>query len=81
MKYAKVNSLEELFKIQFREIEPRNCPHFIMVGEHYREDGTCLCNDRDAVIMAEWGYVWSEGLAEWIAPEDEPDGFADEGDE
>ena len=23
----------------------KNCPHFIMVAEHYRTDNTCRCND------------------------------------
>lgn len=34
------------------------CPHFIMVPEHYREDGTCKCNDpvEQARMIKDWGY-------------------------
>lgn len=42
------------------------CPHFIMVPEHYREDGTCRCNDSTHTEMAEWGYVWKNGR--WVSP-------------
>ena len=24
-----------------------NCPFFILVSEHYREDGTCACNNAE----------------------------------
>lgn len=37
------------------------CPHFIMVPEHYREDGTCRCDDPDHHEMQGWGYVWKDG--------------------
>ncbi len=35
-----------------------NCPHVILVPSHYREDGTCRCNDPDSNEMKEWGYEW-----------------------
>ncbi len=34
------------------------CPHCIMVPEHYRDDGTCKCDDPTATVMADWGYTW-----------------------
>jgi hypothetical protein len=37
------------------------CPHFIFVPEHYRDDGTCRCDDNSAdntKLMKEWGYTW-----------------------
>ena len=37
------------------------CPHTIMVPEHYRDDGTCRCNDPEATVMKEWGYTWKDG--------------------
>jgi len=37
------------------------CPHCIMVADHYRDDGTCKCNDPKEVIMKEWGYKWKKG--------------------
>ena len=36
----------------------RACPHVILVAEHYRPDNTCVCDDQDATVMSEWGYVW-----------------------
>lgn len=51
-----------------RMIDPSRCPHCIFVGEHYRHNGSCRCDDPDAKIMAEWGYVWQDGL--WRSPEE-----------
>lgn len=45
------------------------CPHFILMAEHYRADGTCRCDDPDHREMADWGYVWGAGV--WYAPEDD----------
>lgn len=39
----------------------RKCPHVILVADHYRDDGTCYCNDKTRVEMREWGYKWSKG--------------------
>jgi hypothetical protein len=35
------------------------CPHCIFAPEHYREDGSCKCDDHSEVVMAEWGYHWN----------------------
>jgi hypothetical protein len=51
------------------------CPHVIMVAEHYRDDGTCRCNDPTHIEMAEWGYKWNGHL--WISDGDESDVEAD----
>lgn len=34
------------------------CPHVILVASHYREDGTCKCDDPDEqeMMIREWGY-------------------------
>lgn len=36
----------------------RNCPHVILDPRHYREDGSCKCNDpaEQAWMIQEWGY-------------------------
>lgn len=47
------------------------CPHFIMVPEHYRADGSCRCNEPDNRDMIEWGYVWDSKTSMWGAGEDE----------
>lgn len=51
--------------------EPRRCPHAIFVGEHYRANGSCRCDDPSATVMAEWGYVWNSAVALWEAGSDE----------
>ncbi len=65
MKYAKVSSPKELATVQFQEIHPGNCPHFIFSGEHYRQDGTCKCNDPNEKIMKSWGYEWNKKTNMW----------------
>jgi hypothetical protein len=35
------------------------CPHCIMVFEHYREDNSCRCDDPEHIEMAEWEYSWN----------------------
>ena len=65
MKYAKVSSPEELKTVQFREINPQRCPHFIFLGEHYREDGSCKCNDPSETVMRAWGYRWNKKKSQW----------------
>ena len=37
------------------------CPHAIIAFEHYREDGSCRCDDETHTEMKEWGYVWQDG--------------------
>lgn len=49
--------------IQMADI--RKCPAFIMVPEHYREDGSCRCNDPDHTEMSEWGYIWNDLEGHW----------------
>jgi hypothetical protein len=35
------------------------CPFFILMPEHYREDGSCRCDDPEhrKLMIAEWGYT------------------------
>lgn len=35
------------------------CPFYIFMPEHYREDGTCKCNDAEhrKMMIKEWGYT------------------------
>jgi hypothetical protein len=40
------------------------CPHLIMLAEHYRSDGTCRCDDETHTVMAEWDYEWDG--AQWV---------------
>lgn len=34
------------------------CPWYIMTAMHYRDDGSCRCNDPAHLEMKEWGYNW-----------------------
>ena len=38
------------------------CPHTIMVPAHYRDDGSCKCDDPEeqAMMIQEWGYRRSD---------------------
>lgn len=35
------------------------CPHYILIASHYREDGSCKCDDADerAMMIREWEYT------------------------
>jgi hypothetical protein len=37
------------------------CPHLIMSPTHFRDDGSCKCNDPNEKVMQEWGYRWRNG--------------------
>lgn len=41
------------------------CPHFILMPDHYRPDGTCKCNDPNDKDMEEWGYRWDPERKIW----------------
>lgn len=44
-----------------RQSDMLACPHFIMVPEHYRADGSCRCDDPGHKEMRTWGYRWRRG--------------------
>jgi hypothetical protein len=43
---------------EIRQSDLLACPFVIMAAEHYREDGTCKCNDPEhrKTVMEAWGY-------------------------
>lgn len=43
----------------------QKCPHYIIEPDHYRADGSCLCDDPNAKVMAEWGYKWDATSKQW----------------
>jgi hypothetical protein len=45
------------------------CPHFIMDQSHYREDGSCKCNDAKDPHMKGWGYKWDKKKNQWMGEE------------
>lgn len=51
----------------------RACPWFIFYPVHYREDGSCRCDDNAHSEMLEWGYTWSMTNKRWEAADENPD--------
>ena len=58
--------LKETFVREIQQSDIGKCPHVIFSPEHYRDDGTCKCNDPDEKIMAEWEYKWDAKLGRWL---------------
>jgi hypothetical protein len=50
-----------------KQSDVHKCPHYIMMPDHYRDDGTCKCNELGHQDMLEWGYVWNG--KSWVNPE------------
>lgn len=48
-----------------------SCDYTIFIPSHYRDDGTCRCDDPNDPDMAGWGYVWSDKRKKWLASWDE----------
>ena len=46
------------------------CPFVIITPEHYRDDGSCRCNEREHTIMQEWGYTWDDTAQRWTGDDD-----------
>ena len=46
----------------------RACTLGILAVSHFREDGTCRCDDPEHVEMIEWGWVWDAEAERWSAP-------------
>lgn len=49
-----------------KQSDLQRCPHTILVADHYRDDGSCRCDDPDHLVMAEWGWVWDGSV--WANP-------------
>jgi hypothetical protein len=65
--FAKLNADGTLTDVRvIRQADMLACPHCIMDPQHYREDGTCKCDDAGESIMASWGYRWNEDKARWV---------------
>jgi hypothetical protein len=47
--------------VVLKQSDLQKCPHFILVASHYRDDGTCKCNDKNETVMRQWGYRWKKG--------------------
>jgi hypothetical protein len=50
---------EDLVNIRMiKQSDIKRCRFFILVPEHYREDGSCKCDDADhrKMMIREWGY-------------------------
>ena len=67
MKMDATGKMTEERDIDQKDIQ--KCPHVILMAEHYRNDGSCRCNDKTHVVMLQWGYVWDDG--QWINKEED----------
>jgi len=40
----------------------KECPHLILIPEHYRDNGSCKCDDpqEQTMMIREWGYHKSD---------------------
>lgn len=50
------------------KFDPTACEHCIWEPEHYREDGSCKCNDPNDSNMDGWGYAWDPNRGTWVSP-------------
>lgn len=48
----------------------KECPFYILVPEHYRDDNSCRCDDPTHREMDLWGYSWEPKLQRWTAPQE-----------
>ena len=41
-----------------RKSDVERCPFYILLADHYRDDGSCKCNDAvyRKTVMRRWGY-------------------------
>jgi len=58
-------SKAEVKVMQVKDIQ--RCPFLILVPRHYRDDGSCRCDDRLHTEMAQWGYRWSKQKQRWVS--------------
>jgi hypothetical protein len=49
-----------------KQIKVRVCSHMILLPSHYRENGTCKCDDPGELVMRSWGYKWSREKGLWV---------------
>jgi hypothetical protein len=52
---------------RLKQSDMRRCRFAILLPSHYRDDGTCRCNDAEHREMKEWGYRWSQREHRWTA--------------
>lgn len=60
VKFGTLNPDGTLTNVRFiKQSDIGRCPFFIMVAEHYREDGSCKCNDPEhrKMMKKEWEYT------------------------
>ena len=57
---------ERLVTTRVQQIDPSVCAHVIFLPSHYRENGTCKCDDPGEIVMRSWGYKWSRKSGRWV---------------
>ena len=58
-KMTNVRHIQRGLRYDFHQSDMRKCPHYILVEQHYRADGTCKCDDpvEQARMIKDWGYT------------------------
>ncbi|MFN8090471.1 MAG: hypothetical protein U0R81_16145 [Mycobacterium sp.] len=41
------------------------CPQLILDAWHFRQDGTCRCDDPEHTVMVGAGYLWDAKVHRW----------------
>lgn len=59
LKNAKIRAIKQQLIME--------CPHYIIMPQHYRDDDSCRCDDPTHTEMEEWGYAWDGDV--WRAAE------------
>lgn len=44
---------------EIKQSDIGKCPFVIFMPEHYRQDGSCRCDDPEHKEMVDWGYKWN----------------------
>lgn len=68
IEFTRINEQGEITEVRTLSSEAvKGCSFFILDPEHYRDSGTCRCDDPDHEIMDAWGYLWNEATERWEA--------------
>jgi len=63
IKFSTLNSDGSVTNVrEIKREDMQKCPFSIMVADHYREDGTCKCDDEEhrKMMIKEWEYKKSD---------------------
>jgi hypothetical protein len=65
-----INMGDKQFNASVYLLNPQKCPHLILTPEHYRNNGSCKCDDPNDPNMKDWGYTWDQNKKRWIGSDE-----------